>query len=175
MMRLHDSEEGFAAMQRPSEAVVRAWAGLVLAQRAATSGVEADLKRAGLPPLPWYDVLYGLRRARRGRLTPHELEGEMLLEQYNLSRLLDRMEAEGLVRRIPYPGDKRRQLVEITPQGRAMHKRMWPVYAAAIERHLGSRITPSEGEALAEILNKLLAGTGREVRPPETRARPKVR
>ena len=146
-------------MQGPSEAVVKAWAGLVLAQRAATSGIEADLKRAGLPPLSWYDVLYGLRRARRGRLTPKELEGEMLLEQYNLSRLLDRMEADGLVRRIPYPGDKRRQLIEITPLGRAMHKRMWPVYGAAIERHVGARVTQKEAEAVAEILGKLLPGT----------------
>jgi len=143
-------------MQRPSEAVVRAWAGLVRAQRAATSGIEADLKEAGFPPLSWYDVLYVLRRARGGRLTPRELECEMLLEQYNLSRLLDRMEAEGLVRRIPYPGDKRRQLVEITAQGRRKQKRMWLVYAAAIQRHIGARITEKEGEALAEILPRLV-------------------
>jgi hypothetical protein len=82
------------------------------------------------------------------------------------------MEAEGLVRRIPYPGDKRRQLVEITPLGRAMHKRMWPVYAAAIERHLGSRITPSEGEALAEILNSFSQEpAGRSVRRKPGRVR----
>lgn len=143
-------------MQRPSETVVKAWAGLVLARRAATGGIEADLKRAGLPPISWYDVLYGLRRARGGRLTPRELEGEMLLEQYNLSRLLDRMEADGLVRRAPYPGDRRRQWIEITPQGRAMQKRIWPVYAAAIERHVGARVTQEESEALAEILSKLL-------------------
>ena len=140
---------------------MRAWAELVRAQRAATGGIEADLKQAGLPPLSWYDVLYGLRRARGGRLTPRELESEMLLEQYNLSRLLDRMEADGLVRRIPYPGDKRRQLVAITAQGRAMHRRMWPLYAAAIERHVGARITATEGEALAEILSKLLPETAR--------------
>ena len=142
-------------MQGPSEAVVRAWAGLVRAQRAATSGIEADLKKAGFPPLSWYDVLWGLRRAAGGRLTPRDLEGEMLLEQYNLSRLLDRMEADGFVRRIPFPGDKRRQLVAITAQGRALQKRMWPVYAAAIERHVGARITEKEGEALAKTLAKL--------------------
>jgi DNA-binding MarR family transcriptional regulator len=160
MMQLHRFEEGFARMQGPSEAEVKAWAGLVRAQRAATSGIESDLKQAGFPPLAWYDVLYGLRRARRGRLTPRELEGEILLEQYNLSRLLDRMEADGLVRRIPYPGDRRRQLVEITSHGREMQKRMWPVYATAIERHVGARITEQESEALAETLGKLLPSTG---------------
>src|SRR5215211_7484979 len=147
-------------MQGPSDAVVKAWAGLVRAQRASTSGIEADLKQAGFPPLSWYDVLYGLRRARGGRLTPRQLEGEMLLEQYNLSRLLDRMEADGLVRRIPYPGDKRRQLVEITAEGRALQKRMWPVYAAAIERHVGARLTEKDSEILTEVLGKLLPSRG---------------
>lgn len=143
-------------MHSPTEATVRAWAGLVRAQRAAMSGIEADLKEAGLPPLSWYDVLFVLRHSRGGRLTPRELEGTMLLEQYNLSRLLDRMEAEGLVRRRPYPGDKRRQLIEITAQGRLLQKRMWPVYAAAIQRRVGSRITQEEGVALAEVLSKLV-------------------
>src|SRR5829696_3899831 len=160
MMQLHRFEERFARMQGPSQAVVKAWAGLVRAQRAATSGIEADLKQAGFPPLSWYDVLYGLRRARGGKLTPGELEGEILLEQYNLSRLLDRMEADGLVRRIPYPGDKRRQFVAITARGREMQKRMWPVYAAAIERHVGARITDEDGATLTQVLGKLLPPAG---------------
>jgi DNA-binding MarR family transcriptional regulator len=142
-------------MQRPTDVAVKAWTALVLAQRATMNRIEADLKNAGLPPLSWYDVLYGLRRVRGGRLSPRDLESAMLLEQYNLSRLLDRMEVDGVVRRVPYPGDKRRQLVEITAQGRALQKRMWPVYAAAIERHVGCKITEKEGEALAETLAKL--------------------
>lgn len=147
-------------MQRPTDAVVKAWAGLVLAQRASINGIEADLKQAGLPSLAWYDVLYALCRARRGKLTPRDLEAAMLLEQYNLSRLLDRMETEGLVRRVPYPGDKRRQLVEITSGGRALRRRIWPVYAAAIERHVGSRITEEEASVLADVLWKFRPAQG---------------
>jgi DNA-binding MarR family transcriptional regulator len=142
-------------MQRPTDVTVKAWAALVLAQRAAMGGIETDLKNAGLPPLSWYDVLYSLRRARGGRLSPRDLENAMLLEQYNLSRLLDRMEVDGVLRRVPYPGDRRRQLIEITTQGRALQKRMWPVYASAIERHVGCKITENEAEALADTLAKL--------------------
>jgi DNA-binding MarR family transcriptional regulator len=115
------------------------------------------MKAAGLPPLSWYGVLYGLRRAPRGRLTPRDLESAMLLEQYNLSRLLDRMEAEGLVTRVPYPGDGRRQLVQITAQGRGLHKRMWPVYAAAIQRHVGCRIDRQEAVLLTDLLRRISA------------------
>jgi DNA-binding MarR family transcriptional regulator len=155
-MQLHPSEVKFAEMQEPSEHAVLAWARLVRAQRALVTSIEAELKAAGLPPLSWYDVLWGLRRAPRRRLTPGELEGELLLEQYNLSRLLDRMEGEGLVRRVPYPGDKRRQLVELTPRGRAMQKRMWPVYGTAIETHVGSKLTREESMLLGQVLSKLL-------------------
>ncbi len=144
-------------MQEPSEAVVIAWARLVRAQRAVTSRIEADLKEAGLPPLSWYDVLWGLRRGARRGLTPREIEGEMLLEQYNLSRLLDRMEEADLVRRVPYPGDRRRQLVRITAAGRVLQKRMWPVYAAAIETHMGSKISAKDAGLLSEALGRLLA------------------
>jgi DNA-binding MarR family transcriptional regulator len=119
--------------------------------------IEAALKDAGFPPLSWYDVLLELRRATEGRLAPRDLEREMLLEQYNLSRLLDRMEAEGLVRRTPYPGDKRRQLVEITPEGRSLQKRMWSAYGAAIQKHVGARLDETEADMLAGLLGKLAA------------------
>jgi DNA-binding MarR family transcriptional regulator len=65
------------------------------------------------------------------------------------------MEVDGVLRRVPYPGDRRRQLIEITTQGRALQKRMWPVYASAIERHVGCKITENEAEALADTLAKL--------------------
>lgn len=142
-------------MQGPTDAVQAAWAGLVRAQRAAVAGVESELRAAGFPPLSWYDVLWGLRRAEEQTLTPRELEAAMLLEQYNLSRLLDRMEADGLIRRIPYPGDKRRQLVQLTEGGAALQRKMWPVYAAAIQRHVGSKLTEAEAQKLARVFAKL--------------------
>jgi DNA-binding MarR family transcriptional regulator len=70
------------------------------------------------------------------------------------------MQADGLVRRVPYPGDKRRQLVEITAEGRALQKRMWPAYAAAIERHIGSKIGCADAQKLAELLGRLSAAGG---------------
>lgn len=155
MMQLHLCKSRMPQLQGPSDAVVKAWAGLVRAQRAAVGGIESDLKAAGFPPLSWYDVLWGLRRASNESLSPRALEGQLLLEQYNLSRLLDRMEAEGLVRRIPFPGDKRRQLVQLTKSGRDLQKKMWPVYAAAIQRHVGAKLADREAQDLARIIGKL--------------------
>ncbi|MCL4802432.1 MAG: MarR family transcriptional regulator [Burkholderiales bacterium] len=138
----------------PSEAVIRAWTGLVRAQARVLGAVEAELKRAGLPPLAWYDVLRELQRAPGGRLRPHEIERRLLLAQPNVSRLIDRLEHAGLVQRCPCPEDGRGQHVAITKAGRALRRRMWPVYRAAIQRHLGARL---ESARAAETLAALLA------------------
>lgn len=140
-----------------SKSVERAWARLVRSHRELMGAVEMDLKAADFPPLAWYDVLLELGRAKDEGATPRELERECLVEQYNLSRLLDRMEGQGLVRRLPYPGDKRRRLVEITDKGRALQKRMWPVYAASIQRLVGEKLSDEDAERLTAILDRLIA------------------
>lgn len=134
----------------------KAWARLVRAHRAVTTRIEADLKAAGLPPLVWYDVLLELGRAGDGRLAPAELERALLFAQYSVSRLVDRMAAQGLVRREPHPCDARRQLVAVTEDGRALRERMWPTYAAAIERHLGTKLPGERAGLLASLLARLL-------------------
>src|SRR4051812_40875752 len=140
----------------PSDAVVTAWARLVRAREALVAAVEGDLKVAGLPPLGWYDVLLELSRADRGRLRPLEIEKETLLAQYNLSRLLDRMEKEGLIRREPCEDDARGQWVVITEKGRAAQARTWKVYARAIQQHVGERLDERSATTLAALLGRLI-------------------
>lgn len=142
--------------QEPSDAVTDAWVRLIRSGREIAGGIETEMKRAGFPPLAWYDVLLHLKRQADGRSSPRAIEDAALFEQYNLSRLLDRMEAEGLVRRIPYPGDRRRQLVEITEEGRSLQRRMWRSYGPAIDRFIGGKLTDREAEQLAALLLKLM-------------------
>jgi DNA-binding MarR family transcriptional regulator len=138
----------------PSDAVIRAWARLVRAQQTVLAAVEAELKAAGFPPLAWYDVLLELSRADAG-LRPFALEQALLLAQYNLSRLLDRLEKAGCIERRTCAEDGRGQIVAITPSGRALIKRMWPTYRAAIARHLGAKLSEDEAARLASLLGKL--------------------
>ena len=87
--------------RNPSEAVTRAWIRLNRARDRVLGAIEQDLKAGGCPPLAWYDVLLELSRAPDGRLRPFEIEKVTLLAQYNLSRLLDRLEKEGWSRASP--------------------------------------------------------------------------
>jgi DNA-binding MarR family transcriptional regulator len=128
---------------------------MVRAKTAVLAAVETDLKAGGFPPLAWYDVLLELSRVRNG-LRPFELEKQILLAQYNLSRLLDRLEAAGYIERRPCPEDGRGHVVVITDAGRSLQKRMWPTYRAAIARHVGDKLSDDESGKLAALLGKLL-------------------
>lgn len=140
----------------PSETVTRAWARLMRAQQGALSHIQARLKAAGLPPLAWYDVMLEVERAGEPGLRPFELERLMLLPQYGLSRLLERIEAAGYIHRWPSDDDGRGQIVTLTDSGRALRRRMWPVYAAAINSGVGVHLSEDEAAALGELLGKLI-------------------
>jgi len=143
-------------MPRPTpDDISSAWVQLTRAQQSLRQKIEADLKRAGLPSLEWYDVLWELDRADSGHLRHRELFPRLLLAKYNLSRLVDRLAAEQLVRREPFEGDARGALIAITDGGRALRRRMWPVYSAALQRHFASRLSQGEIRALIDILPRL--------------------
>jgi DNA-binding MarR family transcriptional regulator len=136
----------------PSDAAITAWVRLMRVQQVALGRLEIALKQAGLPPPSWHDLLLELERAGEGGLRPAELERRLLIAQYNLSRLLDRMERDGLVRRAPLSGDARGQVVEITAQGRRVQQKMWPVYVATIQALIGERLSAPEAAMLSSLL-----------------------
>jgi len=138
----------------PSDAVTQAWIGIMRAQQKLLQAIEADLKKEGMPPLGWYDVLWELVRTQDGRLRPFEIEERTLLAQYNLSRLIDRLEREGLVTRETFADDGRGRWVAVTDSGRALRERMWVVYAKAIDRHVGSKLDDASAEAIAGLLKR---------------------
>lgn len=160
-----DSRAAEPCQAGPCDSVVGAWIRLARAQRCTLVSVERALKDAGFPPLEWYDVLLELERS--GPQRPRDLQARLLLAQSNLSRLVDRMEAASAVERFSCSDDGRGQLVRITPGGGALRRRMWPVYAAAIQQVIGTRLSSAEAATLADLLGRL-AGCC----PPSDEARP---
>lgn len=139
----------------PTPETTAAWTRLIRVQQRVLSAVEADLKTAGFPPLAWYDALLELARGPQGALRPLDLEKAMLLPQYATSRLVDRLEKAGLVVRQPCAVDGRGFYIAITPEGRALRETMWAAYAAAIERHVGAKLSCDEARSLADLLGRL--------------------
>jgi DNA-binding MarR family transcriptional regulator len=141
---------------KPSQTMVRAWARLTRVQQKILEEVERALKSARLPPLDWYDALLELERAKAVGLRPFELERSMLLAQYNLSRLIDRLEKAGYVERRSCENDGRGQVIAITESGKDIRRRMWPIYAEAIQSAMGCHISEEQAETLNTILGVLL-------------------
>lgn len=143
-------------MSVPGPEAVHAWARLFRSSKLLLERAETDLKRAGLPPLSWYDVLFEVHEAPEGCIRQFELGEKVLLPKYNLSRLLDRLVTEGLVERHNCPEDKRGTVVHLTPAGRSLLKRMWKVYGRAIRTHFEERLSKTEVAALAKTLQRLI-------------------
>lgn len=141
--------------RKPSTEATEVWIRLMRIQGRVLGAVEQDLKKAGFPPLAWYDALLELSRAPGGELRPVELEKQMLLPQYSTSRLIDRLVEEGLAARRECKMDKRGLFVEITDAGRDLQKKMWNSYSAAIERHIGSKLSDADAVKLSGLLDRL--------------------
>jgi DNA-binding MarR family transcriptional regulator len=139
----------------PSSAAIKAWGRLMRVSRQLVEKTEDALKAEGLPPLAWYDVLHELAEAGEGGLRPFELIDRVLLAQYSVSRLLARLEADGLVEKLSVADDGRGQTVRVTPNGRDMRRRIWAVYGASIAEFMGDRLSANELTTLAGLLGRL--------------------
>ena len=151
--------------RKPSTEATAAWIRLMRVQSRVLDTVEQDLKKAGFPPLAWYDALVELSRAPTGELRPVELERHMLIPQYSASRLIDRLVDEGLAVRRECKVDKRGQFVEITEAGRDLQKRMWGAYSAAIEKYVGSKLSDADATRLCALLDRLGCSCGEAASP----------
>ena len=145
-----------------------AWRAFLRAHSAMLRRIGRDLEEAELPPLPWYDVLAALRDADGRRLRQVELAERVLLSNSGLSRLVDRIERAGLVRRVSCPSDRRSFHVELTDSGSEMLERMWPVYM----RGIAEDFLPALGTNSCEIRESLEAiGASCETAGAEARGR----
>ena len=136
----------------PKDPVQKAWVALQRFGPALLERVEGRVQEAGLPPLDWYDVLWAIER--EGPLRQRDLANHMLLKRYSISRLIDRLEADGLVERRECPGDARGQLLHLTPAGAKLRREIWMVYGKAMREALAP-LSEKEALQLAALLAKL--------------------
>jgi DNA-binding MarR family transcriptional regulator len=148
-----------------------AWRALLNAHAATIERAEQALEAAGLPPLSWYDVLWPLYRAPGRKLRMGELASQVVtISRSGLTRMVDRLEAAGLVRREPSPDDRRGTVVAITREGSALLRRMWPEYAKEIQRWFVEVLDDDEAARLQETLERVHAAAQRELAPGHARS-----
>lgn len=119
------------------------WHALSRGYRLLHTALETSLKDAGLPSLDVFDALDILTQSET-ELTAKALESALLMPQYGVSRLLDRMEKDGLVSRVAKPGDQRSKILHVTASGTETHVRMKDVRGTALSAFLEPRVRPGQ-------------------------------
>ena len=145
-----------------SDQHLAAWRTFLKAHATIINRIDHDLALAKLPPLSTYDVLIELYEAPEHRLRMHELAGRVVLSRSGLTRLVDRLEAEGLLMRDRSGTDRRGAYAAITEQGIAALRRTWPVYARGIAKYFAQWLTLEEAQLLESALGRALQATSRK-------------
>lgn len=140
----------------PAEGKPSAWAVFLTAHAVLVGGVEQRLRAAGMPELAWYDVLWALERTAGQRLRMNELAGLTVISRSNLTRLVDRLQAAGLVERDRDCADRRGAYAVLTKAGRAQRRRMWKVYSETIDDLFDGHLSTDENATMRDLLMRLL-------------------
>lgn len=148
-----------AAAARPSAQQLTAWRSFLRAHARLMRLLEADLlARHGLA-LPAYDVLVQLVEAPGHQLRMTELADRVLLSRSGLTRLVDRLERDGLVCRAASPGDARGVLAVLTDTGYATLREASLTHLRGIHEHVVAPLTETDLRDLRRVMDRLADGS----------------
>jgi DNA-binding MarR family transcriptional regulator len=135
-----------------------AWRGMLRVHSDLTRVLDAELtQRHGLP-LTSYEVLLFLADSPDGRMRMAELADSVLLSRSGLTRLVDRLERDGLLEREQCEEDARGYFAAITDRGRALFAEARRTHLAGIRERFLSRFSREDLHTLGELWEKVPHG-----------------
>ena len=170
-----------AVVKPPVEGMSReessAWRGFLRTHAILVRALDAELRAAHRLPLSEFEVLLWLSNREGGRMRLSDLAGSVLLTLSGVSRLVERLERRGLVRREPSLEDRRGAYAVLTDAGHVLVREARATHREGIHRHFLAHFSPDELSQLAAYWRRLLdegpacdAGTGdgdRQASPEE--------
>jgi DNA-binding MarR family transcriptional regulator len=138
-----------------------AWGGFLRGHAEIVRALDAELEREHGLPLSSYDVLIQLSFAPDRRLRMSELAEAVVLSRSGLTRLVDRLERDGLVERERGDVDPRQVYAQLTERGLEAVADATPTHIAGIKERFLERLSDSQTKQLAAIWRSVL---GPEVR-----------
>ena len=131
------------------------WEALIRTVGSLLKTFDRELQDGGSLPLTWYDVLIQLFAAPDGRMRMQTLADLVVLSRSGLTRLVDRMEREGLVRREPSSEDRRGYYAIITQDGQKALQKAQPIHEDGIYEHFTRHLDEADLEALLTAITKV--------------------
>lgn len=151
------------SLSSPSPERLRAWRLYVESALALIDLLDSELEQAAGIPQRWYDVLVHLEETPRG-IPMNELADRILYSKSGFTRVVDRMEEAGLVRRVRPENNRRTILVVPTERGTETMQHARRHHRDSIERHFSRHLTDADVEALTQALERISAHA-RPLRP----------
>ncbi|HVT21573.1 MAG TPA: MarR family transcriptional regulator [Mycobacteriales bacterium] len=136
-----------------------AWHALIRSHNRVIRRLEAELEAEQGLSLPAYEVLAHLSEAPGQRLRMSELAVHAVLTPSGLTRLIDKLARDGLVRRDRCDADARVIYAVLTADGLRRLETAYPTHVRGVREHFLDHLTPQQCEAVAEALGGL-SGTG---------------
>jgi len=140
---------------RPGPTALASWRVFLRAHAVITRRLESELLAEQDLPLASYDVLVQLVDAPGHRLRMTELASAVLLSRSGLSRLVDRLQREGLVSREAASEDGRGMYAVLQPAGLSRLRDAAPTHLRGVAEHMTSKYSDDELDALRALLNRL--------------------
>lgn len=141
------------ASEPASKARLRLWLRLLDATRRIEGEVRENLRRDHDTTLPRFDVMAALFR-EPGGLKMSELSGRLRVSNGNVTGIVDRLVNDGLIERLPVPGDRRAMRVALTDTGRATFAEMADVHEGWIDDILGG-VSSKDASTFADTLRAI--------------------
>jgi DNA-binding MarR family transcriptional regulator len=135
-----------------------AWRGLLRVHSALVKALDAELLAEQGLPLSSYEVLINLQAAPGQRRRMAELADSVLLSRSGMTRLVDRLEREGLLERDTCTDDGRGTFAVLTDKGEAMLARARPTHLDGVRERFLRHFTPAELRELAGYWERVLPG-----------------
>jgi len=154
-------------LSSPSPERLRAWRLYVESALALIDLLDTELEQAAGIPLRWYDALVHLEESPEG-IPMNELAERILYSKSGFTRVVDRMEKAGLVRRVRPDHDRRSILVVLTDKGTKTMEDARRYHRDGIERHFSQHLTDADIKALTRALEKI-STHARPLRPGRIR------
>jgi DNA-binding MarR family transcriptional regulator len=133
-----------------------AWGAFLRAHARVTRELERELQGEQELSLADYDVLYQLAVASNGQLRMSELADRLLLSRSGVTRLVDRLEADGLVERSSCATDRRGLWARLTDVGNRRLRDATPTHLRGVCEHFLDRIPADELDQLRQTLERVV-------------------
>lgn len=138
------------------ELELAAWRGFLRVHAQLMKELDAELREVHGLPLTWFDVLIQLEFAPDRQLRMSELADSVLLSRSGLTRLVDRLERDGLVERCRFDGDARGLLARLTDAGRKRVLAARETHLADVRERFLNRFSRAELQRLGAMWDKVL-------------------